>query len=453
MRKLSPLILPFCFLFSSIIAFRAKAQEIILNEIMWKGEEWIELRNLSLNDINLSGWMIENAKAGKKPLIFPENFNLILPQNGYFLICNSQTSLTSCDFKDSLSLNDNYLENGELILKDKDGKGIDQTPPAKTSNWPAGKDGVSMERKFENGKPLPGTELNSWQDNFSPSPQTSGISLKADAGPNIITFTNLKITFDASASKGPIEKYIWNLGNGETREGKIITSSYSISGKYLVSLKVTGQGKEDEDLIEVLVFPKDIFISEFDPKGKWVEIVNEGETLENISGFEISTKPEPKTGFIFPEGSFIDKKSYLLLSSSVLKNLSFPNEGSLYFILPSGDIKQEIKYKIGEGVVAKKGEDYFYTQNPTPGKPNITSILSQKEKTQKIFAPKANEPKVPLPSKKVLGEFFAQNPKASFFASTSLVALLAGIYSFALLKLRENPKNKERVEIEIEELE
>jgi len=444
-------VLIFSFFFKAV--FGAEVEEVILNEIHWKGEEWIELKNLSQSDINLSGWRIENAKAARKPLVFPQEANFILPQNGYFLICDLQTSLPFCDFKVSISLNDDYSENGELILKDENEKVIDQTPPAQTSKWPAGGDGVSMERKFENEKPLPGGDLNSWQGNPFPSPQGSGVFLKADAGPNIVTFTNLLVTFDASASRGPIEKYIWNLGNGEIKEGKVITYSYSLSGKYFVSLKVIGQGKEDEDLIEVQVFPRDIFISEFDPREKWIEVVNEGENIEDLSGFEISTNSERGSGFIFPDGSFINKKTYLFLSPNILKNISFPNEGFLYLILPSGDIKQEIKYKIDQGVVAKKGEDYFYTQNPTPGQPNLVGILFQKENGKEKFYQEAIEPKFPLPPKKVLGEFFAQNPKILLFGSTSLIALLAGIYSSALLKLKKQPKKKERLEIEVEEVE
>jgi len=96
--------------------------------------EWIELYNNREKEIDISGWSIENAGINRKTLRISKGE---VPGNGFFLICRKE--MPDCDFiaKD-LSLANDYLKNGPLVLKDKTGNIIDKTPDAKSKKWPAG---------------------------------------------------------------------------------------------------------------------------------------------------------------------------------------------------------------------------------------------------------------------------------------------------------------------------
>lgn len=165
LKFLFPLI--FFFVFVPFIQ-AANSLNVVLNEICWMGTkdgwyfEWIELKNNTEKEIDLSGWKIENASFKGKPL---EISGKILPKS-YFLICKKE--IGNCDFLSwNLSLNNNYGKNGRLILKNKENKIVDQTPEPLNSEWPAGdeRERKTMERKNPEFK---GSDLNNWQTSENP---------------------------------------------------------------------------------------------------------------------------------------------------------------------------------------------------------------------------------------------------------------------------------------------
>lgn len=465
------LLLFILFLFPLNLLFGANKKEVILNEIMWgkdkDGEEWIELKNLTVKDIRLEGWQILDAKRNKGTLEISKG---IIPKKGYFLICE-KNSIKECDLYESISLSNDYKSNGKLVLKDKEGDIIDETPEPEDNKWPAGKSQeVSMQREFKNGIPL-----DSWQDNENPSPQFSGISLFANAGANIISLTNQEITFDASLSSGNIEKYFWNFGDGETAEGKIVTHKYRFAGKYIVSLRITDGKKWAEDIVEVTIFSDAIFISEFSLAEGWVEIVNESKEIQDISGWGISDKRE-ESDFVFPEGSYIAPEGFLFISSSLLNKVSFQS-GSLFLLYPSKDVRQEIKYEKDnkELVVARERKDYFYTATPTPGVLNIISLDTKKEIVPKSSSPnlssqteekskvqsgkvgsqkeldrtktglKSETQEAKMPPEKILTEDLlakARGNQKMLTLSFVVLGILSGFLGFGLVKLRRHLRKK-----------
>lgn len=68
---------------------KASIQSVIINEIAWMGSlehannEWIELKNISSNPINISGWWLID-KAGQIKIVFPNN-TIIQPNRFYLL--------------------------------------------------------------------------------------------------------------------------------------------------------------------------------------------------------------------------------------------------------------------------------------------------------------------------------------------------------------------------------
>lgn len=144
----------------------ARTGDVVINEIMWMGstksssDEWIELRNMTNEEIDIGQWTIENLKESHKTYMVPAGKSI--PANGYFLISHfTRTDPKSAfnadpdDTNGDLSLANS--DNGDLILRNKNEIIIDQ---AEGNKWPAGNvdgsDGLhqSMERKDTPGDGL-----------------------------------------------------------------------------------------------------------------------------------------------------------------------------------------------------------------------------------------------------------------------------------------------------------
>jgi len=144
--------------------YQTEYQDVVINELMWMGskddnptnhtnDEWIELKNTTDQEINISNWQIYEAITGSGGYLeIPNGYSI--PANGYFLIANYNKDGSAInvdvDLVDTdISLHNNYDDNGALVLKDKDGNVVDSTPTPTNTIWPAGSNGTikqSMER-------------------------------------------------------------------------------------------------------------------------------------------------------------------------------------------------------------------------------------------------------------------------------------------------------------------
>lgn len=125
---------------------QASFSPVILNEIAWMGsltspnDEWIELKNLTDEDIDISGWQLINKSQQIKIIFGQNNEEIIIPANGYFLLERTDDNsvlgipadliytgaLRNSD--EALYLFDNQCELVDFVLADI-GEG---------KNWPAG---------------------------------------------------------------------------------------------------------------------------------------------------------------------------------------------------------------------------------------------------------------------------------------------------------------------------
>lgn len=151
--------------------------DVVINEIMWMGsndsssDEWIELKNMTDKKINLKNWNIERAVSGSGGhLEIAHDKDVYIPANGFLLIANKNEDSSDLNVdvdvvETNISLNNNYKDNGALILEDKDGNTMDATPIPNGNNWPAGKKSSSpseyrsMQRKLAPGD---GTVKDNW---------------------------------------------------------------------------------------------------------------------------------------------------------------------------------------------------------------------------------------------------------------------------------------------------
>jgi hypothetical protein len=191
------LILGFLLCSGFFVAQKCSADSsVVINEVAWMGSaasansEWIELRNLSGADINLTGWTL-NAEIGKTPKIILKG---IIAANGYFLL-----ERTSDDSVPGIAADQIYsgaLSNsGEVLeLQDGTGKIIDKIDAS--AGWPAGDNTTkqTMERKDDGA----------WQTSAAPggtpravngSAGNSSDSGSVDQNQDISTSTNQENNF------------------------------------------------------------------------------------------------------------------------------------------------------------------------------------------------------------------------------------------------------------------
>ena len=154
-----------------------KAGDVILNELMWMGsasdsnDEWIELRNTTGRDIDLSNWQIQNGGTGTGAgahLEIPHGYTI--KAHGYFLIFEKKWNETAVRLDKDLGKDEgmtnvaglNLKNAGEqLVLLDADKNVIDRAGDG--GSWPAGSAGsvkASMERKNDPGD---GTADSAWK--------------------------------------------------------------------------------------------------------------------------------------------------------------------------------------------------------------------------------------------------------------------------------------------------
>ncbi len=170
---------------------------VVINEIMWMGsvstasastaDEWIELRNMTDREIDLSNWKVDGA-ASDASLLIPSG--KAIPANGYFLISNydradssSALNVDSNWVTKAVRFNNSYSQNGAVLLKDQEDHLVDQTPPASTSAWPAGVNNDQKRSMERNDSPGDGSQVSSWHSCSDPA-CNDGIYWKTAEGDN-----------------------------------------------------------------------------------------------------------------------------------------------------------------------------------------------------------------------------------------------------------------------------
>lgn len=146
--------------------------DVVINEVMWMGstvstsDEWIELKNMTDQDIDLSNWDIENGGVGAGHIEIPNGYTI--KANGYFLIMKRKWDESAVDLDADLSKSKGYthvsgmnlLNDGEqLTLEDGNDTVIDQTPIAP---WAAGANGTLRQSMERNDIPGDGTIAANW---------------------------------------------------------------------------------------------------------------------------------------------------------------------------------------------------------------------------------------------------------------------------------------------------
>src|SRR3989344_6697691 len=401
--------------------------------------EWVEFYNTSDSSVSLDGWTLFEGGGSTKII---DLAGTIQPQS-YFLIERTRASSPDpvADIQADVSgmFGGSGLSNGGeyLILKNSSGEISDEA--SFSGGWPAGTAGpdyFSMERidplasgslasnwaSNNNSKtnghdalgdPVRGTPKseNSVFQNSSPplvvpppvssddspppaasSPPPSSFTvvpppevMKVYAGKDITALAGQGIDFSGSAKDmrgGAITnaRFLWNFGDGSTKEGKATIHTYAFPGIYSASLHASMGEDSASDYITVEVVSPDIIISEMRPgSAGFVELFNASDKKLEVSGLEM--KDSSGGVFSIPNGTLMPQRAYIVFPNENTKLLS--NSSELWLLLSNGQALDHIR--VWEALSSNEsfslaGETFIRTNPMTPGKPNIVPIPVPRQK-------------------------------------------------------------------------
>lgn len=364
----------FVFLFFLIPNF-ANAN-VLINEVMYDpdgldtGREWIEIFNNRSESVDISGWKLFEANTNHKINSLKEGGSLIIPANSFAIIVDNSekffadhNSFSGLVFDSTFSLSNT----GEkFLLNDADLNKVDEF--SYTSDQGANGDGNSLQLvngKWIAGSPTqgrtnqnesalsPDTNSNETKNSNSSQSQTSSqtqssnnafdtLKIFADAGEDKQVIVGADTLFKGRAlglKKEPLKnaRYLWNFGDGSTKEGENVLHSYQYPGDYVVFLNVSsGEIGEfvEEDRILVKAQPADIVISKVDSENNFIELSNRSNFELNLSWWRIRSGNQ---FFTLPKNTIILANKKIIFSSKIT-SLNFGDLSQVYLLYPNGEI-------------------------------------------------------------------------------------------------------------------
>ncbi|MBI4119147.1 MAG: lamin tail domain-containing protein [Parcubacteria group bacterium] len=242
-------------------------------------------------------------------------------------------------------------------------------------------------------------------------------TLKAEAGGDVVVEVGYPISFNGLTSQGATA-YKWYLGDGAVKDGVEITHTYQFPGTYLVTLEVSNNTDTNVDQLRVFVFGGKVLINEFftgnssttaasNAVGGWLEIYNPHSTSADISGW-ILESGEKK--FIVPDFVLIPAKGFLVLTQAITGlSLNFQNKITLKY--PNGlTVDEAVFEKVETGYSASRAaEGFFWTKEPTPGRPNVVTASGASLLEQVRVVPnKVSLKPENLPTRNYLASFYSE---------------------------------------------
>lgn len=290
---------------------------VMINEIAWMGmqpkagetsgvaanNEWFELYNSGSDAVSLEGWSIV-ADDGS-PDIFLQGS---VSAGGYFLLERTDDETVPGIGADQI-YSGSFENGGEYLkLKNISGNVVDEINA--DSGWPAG-DNITKDTMQRSGSswitapptpraqnagnavlspaPLSSSSTSSHApapaaENVSSAPSSPFPEYKIYSGKNTTVAVGTLVEFvgDAATSKNELienVRFLWNFGNGETKEGRAVNYIYQIPGKYTVGLHAAIGDRAVSDYHTVEVVPNQLTL---------------GSVLEGEQGFIVLVNPSDK---------------------------------------------------------------------------------------------------------------------------------------------------------------
>ncbi len=425
---MAKLLFPIILLFFAGAAHAASPGDVVINEIAWMGspaegnetasqaanDEWLELFNTGANAIDLSGWVLKSTDNNPTIQLGGSGEILRIEAGAYFLLSRANQTVVgvSADLVYPYDTTKSSLGNsGEhLQLLDAGRNVIDDINAF--GNWFAG-DNITKQTMERKHPQLSGSDPDSWGTSVNPggTPKSQN---------SVYQSTQPKPNPEPEVAPPPASPAGEPAPASDPTPGPEPVQTSTSTQDAATS---TGSGQTNS----TISYPDSIFINELmpfpqgpDELEEWIEITNESDLEQNISLWVIKDTAGVTNSYIFPNGSTISARGFLVFSRPTSKiTLNNDNDG-LNLIKPDGQIAQILYYD-----KAPKGSSFARTQDastgsersnwqwssvPTPGSANIVPALPQGGPVSPIDGQAPTPPIEPVSPK----------PKPSEPASTKL---------------------------------
>ena len=359
----------------------AYSRDIIINEILPnpKGDdgqgEFIELKNIGITDIDLTGWKIGDASSKRYTVKAADFSSVILKPKEFFVLYRKVTGI---------ALNNSGTEMAKIFSPD--GALVHQI---EYSGAAAEDESYSheMENYFWTSTPTPGKDNIITRKNQAPSAAISTLNEGE---------INQTISFDGSDSTDPDGDeliFSWNFGDGPEAAGANANHIYTSAGKYKIILTIKDSlGATDTaeqyilitnlDGTDEIISPAEqlIFINELlpNPEGsddtEWIEIKSIDIEPVDLSGWKLDDDEGGSRLYKIPDGTIINPGQFLIFKKDQTKLALNNTYDSARLFDPEGEIFFEISYdEVTERAAFARDEsgNFKWTTKLTPGAENI----------------------------------------------------------------------------------
>ena len=371
-------------------------QDIIINEVfpdpagLDTAQEFIELKNISRHDIDLTDWRLATAK---------QNFTLpslkMTPQS-LVVFYRIQTKLALNNDQEKITL---YATDKKIIDR------VEYKNPAPT--------GQSYQRT---------SELDLAWDLISPGKANvvqkqilpvANFKSPKEAGVNEF------IDFDASDSFDPANRdlnFFWDFGDGRTAQGVAARQIYAQPGTYQITLKtVTADQASSTQQFKIKIIGPPIptatstptttvesiisheeetpfiFLSEFlpDPSGddtdqEFIELFSDHPVPVDLGGWQLDDADGGSKAFTIPDETIIKPGQYLALTRGQTKIALNNNQDAVRLFSPAGLMVDYVEYDdSSENKSLVRDETFSWQETDTPT-PNEINVLNQAKATAEL---------------------------------------------------------------------
>src|SRR3989344_344387 len=321
---------------------------VLINEIAWMGtivapqDEWLELKNDSGENIDLTGWIL--TIEGVRDIILDKSIIGV----GYYLIERTDDNTVPTVTADLVSPFGNGLNNSgaTLILKNASGTEVDRvvsgenwtlggnnttkdTAQRTASGWitaPSTPRAANASASSQNSSSSSSSSSNN-QSQSSNSNQNSSSAASVEERPEM----KVEIVANQTAVSGadalfsgkalgaggkPLDnfRFLWNFGDGETREGQNVLHRFRFPGEYIVMLDVAYGKWSAAARLTITAIKSPLIISQIkEGTDGFVEIANEGNAELDLFGWYLKSG---NVTFLIPKNTII----------AAGKKIIFPNE-------------------------------------------------------------------------------------------------------------------------------
>jgi len=353
---------------------------IVINEILPNPEgsdsegEFIELKNIGGEAVNLAGWQLGDSSAARYSINSDDLSSTIINPNGLLVIYRSASGIAlNNSGGDQAALY--YPNKEELFLVEYS----ESAPEGKSYSLLSSGEWVWTD-------PTPSAENILVDNNHPPVAKIDSVSE---------TKVGKEVTFDASDSSDPDDdslEYFWAFGDGNSAEGVETQHAYNELGTYSVALKVVDSNNAFSEASTIITvsdydYTEKILLNELmpnvagsDSEGEWIEIVNlEGRTV-NLLGWQVT---DLKDTYTFADDSLMESQGYWLISRSD-SGITLNNAGdTVYLINPRGEVVSGVSYgKASEDIAFARqdfSDNWVWTDIPTPGATNEIRAVESEE--------------------------------------------------------------------------